>query len=206
MKVCLRILTIVMSLSLGLAAVSLAGDRVPDERSTATIERDLRNTEYELAKLQRLQKDLDRASRQSSNVARSSAVSALDEFMLAAVKRRERDLGQKMTLKQQGEMVRSGTTEVAEVGSPVPTNRRNGGRVLYDTSDGDRLHILLNLQTLQVSAKNISRPASEGQEKVFDQYVATVSSFAQQISAAKAALEAELASREAPADSTGTDD
>lgn len=192
-----------MGLGLTLVLVSIAlAERVADERPTAEIKRDLRATESELAKLEELQTDLSRSARQSSNTARSSAVARLEDFMVQAVKRRERDLGQKMTLKQQGEMVKSGTTEVAEVGSPVPTNRRNGGRSLYDTADGNRLHVLLNMQTLQVSAHTISRPASEGQKQAFDQYTQTVASFGQQLSALVNAMTAELASREAPADST----
>ncbi len=120
--------------------------------------------------------------------------------MAEAVKRRERDLGREMTLKQQGELVRTGTTEVAEVGSPVPTNRRNGGRSLFDTTDGNRLNLLLNMQTLQVSARNISRSAIEGQQQAFAQYSEVAGSFSLQLSSAIGAMRAELARREDPAD------
>lgn len=186
---------VVIGLATVLSASALAGQGT--DRSTGELEKDLRATKQEFKKFQSLESKLKSAAKQSSNTARETAVHNFQEFMGDCIKRREGELSEVMTLKQHGKMVKSGTSKVSEVGSPVPVKKAGKGVGIYNTTDGDRLRQLTNMKSIYVSAKNNSRPAIEKQAQAFERYTETIAKFGQQLEWAVNGLTQELDRRDA---------
>ncbi len=185
----LHILTVAALLTL---AAPLAGPALADadaERPTAELKRDLKETRGEHEKFADLRRKLDSAGRQSANAARASSVDDMQAFMKDCILRRERELGDVMTIKQHGEMVRAGTTGAADVGAPVPAN---GGMA----PDGPQAH--------RVRQQN-ARPAVERQEGAYERYLAAVDRFGGELAAGVSRLTNEIAAREAPAETAAAD-
>jgi hypothetical protein len=180
-------------LTLSVPAVAKEGSH----RSTRELEKDLRDTKQEYKKYQSLSGKLNSAARQSSNTARETAVHNFQDFMGECIKRREGELGQEITLKQHGKMVETGTTDVTEVGTPVPAKKGAKGSGVYGTTNGDRLRQLTNMKSLYVSAKNNSRPAIEKQSQAFERYTETIGKFGSQLEWGMNGLTQELERREA---------
>ncbi len=180
-------------LTLSVPAVAKQGSH----RSTRELEKDLRDTQQEYKKYNSLSGKLNSAAKQSSNTARETAVHNFQDFMGECIKRREGELGEVITLKQHGKMVESGTTDVTEVGTPVPAKKGAKGSGVYGTTNGDRLRQLTNMKSLYVSAKNNSRPAIEKQNEAFERHTVTIGKFGSQLEWALNALTQELEQREA---------
>ena len=185
---------------LTLAAVGTSMAAQGTHRTTPELKKDLRDTNQEFKKYEGLLSKLNSSAKQSSNTARQTAVHNLQDFMGKCIQRREADLGDEITLKQHGKMVKSGTTDVADVGAPVPGNKRAKGSGLYDSSNSHRMSQLSNMKSLYVSAKNNSRPAIERQEGAFDRYLETVGRFGNQLEWAANGLQSESDRREAEAE------
>ncbi len=168
-------------------------------RSDSELKRDLRDTEREFKQYKSLKSKLESSAKQSSNTARETAIHNFQDFMGECIRRREGELGEEITLKQHGKMVKSGTTKVAEVGSPVPVKKSAKGLAVHGTTNSDRLQQLSNMKTLYVSSKNNSRPAIERQEGAFGRYTETIDKFGHQLEWAIDGLTQELAQREAAA-------
>jgi len=168
-------------------------------RSTSEIKKDLRATENEYKKFKSLRSKLDSAAKQSSNTARETAVHNLQDFMGECIRRRESDLSDVITIKQHGEMVKSGTTDVAKAGAPVPGNTSAKGQV-YSSSNADRARQLSGMKSIYVGAKNNSRPAIERQQGAFERYTETIGKFGQQLEWGVKGMSNELAQREADAE------
>ncbi len=183
-------------LAMTFAYLAVLADQGTD-RSTAELEKDLRATKREYKEFKSLNAKLESAAKQSANTARETAIHKFQDFMGECIRRREKDLGAEMTIKQHGEMVRSGTTEVAEVGAPVPANNGPRGGGAYDSSNGDRLRQLDNMKSIYVASKNNSRPAIERQTHAFERYTETIGKFGRQLEWAITSLERELEQREA---------
>jgi len=165
-------------------------------RSTRELKQDLRTTRQEYKKYEGLTAKLKSAAKQSANTARETAAHNLQDFMGDCIERRESELGEEITLKQHGKMVKTGTTEVAEVGSPVPARKASKGSAVYGTTNADRLRQLTNMKSLYVSAKNNSRPAIEMQTQAFDRYSQIIDKFGDQLKWAINGLTQELERRE----------
>ena len=196
--------TMVIIVATVMSVTALAGQGT--DRSTGELEKDLRATTQEFKKFQDLESKLTSAAKQSSNTARETAVHNFQDFMGDCIKRREGELGEVMTLKKHGEMVKSGTTKVSEVGSPVPVKKAGKGIGIYNTTDGDRLRQLTNMKSIYVSAKNNSRPAIEKQAQAFERYTETIAKFGQQLQSGINQMSSELDNRAAEAEKPEEED
>ncbi len=197
----LHILTVAALLTL---AAPLAGPALADadaERPTAELKRDLKETRGEHEKFADLRRKLDSAGRQSANAARASSVDDMQAFMKDCILRRERELGDVMTIKQHGEMVRAGTTGAGAVGAPVPAN----GGMAPDGPQAHRVRQLTNMKSLYVTTKQNARPAVERQEGAYERYLAAVDRFGGELAAGVSRLTNEIAAREAPAETAAAD-
>jgi hypothetical protein len=186
-----------------LALATAAGAGQGTDRPSAEIEKDLKETKREYRRFEDLQKKLERAARQTANTARVSAIDEFQDFMGDCIIRREQDLGQEITIKQHGEDVTTGTTDVSEVGSPVPGSKRGKGAAVFDGPNAGRLRQLSLMKSLYVSSKNNARPAAEQQTGAWDRYMTTVQRFGDQLVLAISKMEIELDKRR---DETGSDD
>jgi len=175
--------------------ISPAFAQQAQQRSTRELEEDLRSTREEYRQYENLAEKLARAGRQSSNTARNTATRNIQDFMGSCIERREGELGEEITLKQHGKMVKSGTTSVAEAGSPVPARKSAKGSGVYDSPNADRLRQLSQMKSLYVSAKNNSRLAVEKQNEAFERYTQTVEKFGELLSLAIDKYSGELDSR-----------
>lgn len=178
-----------------LAAASVLAEQGA-HRPTSELEKDLKETKREYRRFENLQKKLERAGRQTANTARMSATEEFQTFMGECIVRRERDLGQEITIKQHGEKVTSGTTDVAEVGAPVPGSGRGKGAAVYDSPNAGRLRQLSLMKSLYVSGKNGARPATERQEGAWERYLTTAQRFGDQLVLAISKMEIELDKRQ----------
>ncbi len=169
-------------------------------RSTKELREDLRATQQEYKKYQGLTSKVKSAANQSSNAARESVIHNFQDFMGFCIQRREGELGKEVTLKQHGKMVQPGTTDAAEVGTPVPVKKSAKGSGLYGTTNGDRMRQLSHMKSLYISAKNNSRPAIEKQTNAFDRYVKTIEKFGHQLEWGINGLTQELDRRDAEAE------
>jgi|GEM_PF-3254947 len=160
--------------------------------TTPELEKALRATQREFKDFKSLRSKLESAGKQSSNASRSSSVQNFQEFMVECIFRRERELGEDITLKQHEGTVKSGTTEVAELGAPVPTRKRSKGSNLAGTLNGARLNQLSSMKGLAIAAKNIQQPAIERQNDSFDRYLANADKFGSQLEWGLNALTSEL--------------
>ncbi len=194
---------LVMIVAAALAAPAALAKDTP--RSDSALNKDLRTTKQEYKKFQGLESKLHSAANQSSNTARETAVHNLQDFMGECIRRREGDLSEIMTLKQHGKNVKSGTTDVAEVGAPVPGKKSAKGSAVYSTTSGDRLRQLSGMKSLYISAKNNSRPAIEKQTGAFERYEETIGKFGQQLSWGVDAMTLEMEHREALAEKKKAD-
>ncbi|MDX2472724.1 MAG: hypothetical protein QNL91_03375 [Candidatus Krumholzibacteria bacterium] len=180
-------------LTLSVPAVAKQGSH----RTTRELDKDLRATKNEYKEYKSLSSKLKSSAKQSSNTARETAVHKFQDFMGQCIERREGELGEEMTLKQHGKMVESGTTNVTEVGTPVPVKKSAKGSGVFGTTNEDRLRQLTNMKSLYVSAKNNSRPAIEKQNEAFERYSVTIEKFGSQLEWALNGLTEELERREA---------
>lgn len=186
-----------------LPLIALAEQEKP--RSTNELEKDLRATQKEFKKFQSLDSKLASAAKQSSNSARTSVTQDFQDFMGECIKRREGDLSEVMTIKQHGKMVQSGTTDVAEVGSKVPGNKRAKFSQDLGASSNPRVRQLSSMKSLYISAKNSLQPAVERQGDAFDRYSDTIAKFGQQLQWGLNELTAELDRRAAESQKTEED-
>ena len=174
------------------AALAQEADYTPAQLNKA-----LRETKREYKEYKSLKSKLESSARQSSNTARGTAISKFQDFMGECINRREESLDEVMTIKQHGKMVTSGTTSVAEVGSPVKTGKNGKELGVYSSPYGDRVRQLSNMKSLYVSAKNNGRLATEKQGDSLERYTTTINKFGQQLTWAINWLEGELARQEA---------
>ena len=194
-KTALKIATLVICLSVtaGIAVESLADDL--KEFTTRELEDALRKTGKELKTMKNLEKKLESAARQSANTDRKTAINNLQEHMGSCILRREDDLGQDHTIKKHGEMVTSGTTAAAEVGTPVGTSRAKTSLNFKEGIAGLRLRQLSRMQSIYVSAKHNKQPAIERQGDSLGRYTTQVRKFREELEGSKSILEAELEKR-----------
>ena len=169
------------------------------EYSTAQLEKALRETKREYKEYKSLSSKLQSAAKQSSNTSRETVIHKFQDFMGECVVRREGELSKIMTIKRHGEMVTSGTTDVVEVGSPVPTGKNNKELGVYSAPHGNRVRQISNMKALYISAKHNSRLAIERQGDSLERYTVTIDKFGQQLTWAIDWVEAELARQEAVA-------
>ncbi len=162
-------------------ATALAQSDQGNHRKTSELEKDLKATKGEFKAFNSLVRKLESSASQSSNAARDKATENLQDFMGECIGRREKDLGTEMTIKQHGETVKTGTTDVAHVGSPVPSNKSGKGKGLEGTSNENRMRQLSQMKSLYVAAKNNRRPAIEKQGDAFSRYSETIKKFGDQI-------------------------
>jgi len=193
---------ILIALSLGLlASVCLAATPAadPDPRTDRELRSELRLLTQEADRHGELSVKLERAGRSSSNADRNRVVKDLQGHMADAVIRRENILGQEHTIKQHGSEV-GGLTDAAEVGTPMASKKtRRRVRKGEAEEHPDALRRLTRLQTIQVSAGRIQRPAVERQEGAFESYTGLVKEFGEIIGAEEALVRTELEQRAAAA-------
>lgn len=193
MKRVAKIVTIVL-LNLVLISMVTTGALAAQDspRTTAELEKDLRETKREFKQFKNLSSKLESAGRQSSNASRQKVMKNIQEFMGQCIQRREKDLGQDLTIKQHGQMVTSGTTDVAHYDSSKPGTKGKEG-------DSERLRQLSGMKSIYVSAKNNSQPASERQGNAFERYTETMEKFGKQLEWGVNSMSNELDKREAEA-------
>lgn len=191
----LSLLTIVLVVAMTTTVWATQGSH----RTTRDLKKDLRATRLELKNFDSLQSKLSSSERQSSNAARQSVISKLQKFMGECILRREDELGEEITLKQHGKDVKSGTTDVAKVGTPVSVKNSGRGLGVYSTTNGGRMSQLSYMKSIYVGAKNNSRLAIEKQTGAFERYTATVAKFGQQLQMGINGMNLALDRREAEA-------
>ena len=167
-----RMLLVVACLPLLAATLAQAADDAKP-RSTNELQRDLRNSEQELKKMQDLQRKMKSAGRESSNSTRQKLAEDLRLHMVDCILRREDDLGMEHTIKRHGETTTSGTTDVAEVGAPVGTSSAKQVKNLQimEGPNADRMRQMSRMQSIFVSTQKIKRSAVEKQGDSFDMYM-----------------------------------
>jgi hypothetical protein len=160
-----------------LVAVAAADDL--SALSDRDLKQDLRNVQDELRKHENLQRKLSQSESSSSNAARRSAIDAIQEHMRNIIFDRENVLGQEHTIKQHGGYTTTGTTDAAEVGTPI-ANKKTRRRVRKGEADEhpNALRRLTRMQTIGISSVRLRQPAIEKQGETFDHYVAATEEFA----------------------------
>lgn len=184
----------------------LATAQQDQPRSTSELEKDLRATQKEYKKFKNLSSSLDSSAKQSSNTARKSVIKDFQDFMGECIKRRESDLSEVMTIVQHGEMVKSGTTDVVEVGSKVPGTRQSKFETTRGANSDPRVSQLSNMKSLYIAAKNNTQPAIERQGDSFDRYSDTINKFGQQLQSGINQMSSELDRRAAEAEKAEEED
>ncbi len=156
----------------------------------------LKETKREYKEFKSLSSKLESAGRQSSNSARGTVTGKIQDFMGECIFRRQEALGEIMTIKQHGQMVTTGTTDVAKAGSPVPTGKNSKELGVYSQPHGDRVRQISNMKSLYTSAKHNARLATERQGDSFERYTKIMDKFGQQLTWAINWIEGELARQE----------
>jgi len=173
----------------------MAGQSSP--RSNAELERALRATKKEFKEFKSLQSKLESAGRQSSNASRKKVILELQDFMGKCIQRREAGLGEEITIKQHGEMVKSGTTDAAHHGSKGGDKKSAND---HDPETRKRLNQLSRMKSSYVSTKTSSQPAIERQSGAFERYSKSIDQFGQHLDAGIGYLSVELENREVAAE------
>lgn len=159
----------------------LSGLAVADDLSSLS-DRDLkfaiRTFKDELRRHEKLQQRLKSSGRSSSNTSRKSAIDAIHEAMEDVVFDREAILGQEHTLMRHNAYTTHGTTDAAEVGTPMATKktrRRVRSGEAYEHPDA--LRRLTRMQTLLFSSGRLGLSAGEKQNDSFERYGNMVAEF-----------------------------
>ncbi len=201
MKRFTKLLTIcLLSLVMITMVASLGWAAKKTERPTSEIEKDLRATKREHKEFKSLQSKLKSSGNQSSNASRQKVIPNINDFMRDCIKRRESDLGDLITIKQHGEMVKSGTSGAAHYDDSSSSKKSGKGEEV----NSDRLHQLSGMKSIYVGAKNNSQPAIERQGNAFDRYTETIDKFAKQLEWGVNAMTRELDRRTAESEAKKT--
>lgn len=187
---------ILIVLPLMLAAAVCAADDT-DPRSDRELRSELRHLTREVDKQEDLVVKLERAGRSSSNADRSRVIEKLIDHMMDCVVRRENLLGQEHTIKQHGTTVTSGTTDAAEVGTPMPSKKtRRRVRAGQAEEMPDALRRLTRLQTIVVGFGRRAQPAIERQGDAFEGVSGSAREFGDIIGMELAIVQHELGKRD----------
>ncbi len=159
-----------------LSGLAIADD--PGGLSDRDLKYAIRTFKDEFRRHENLQRRLKSSGRSSSNTSRVSAIDAIHQAMEDAVFDREELLGQNHTIMQHNTYTTQGTTDAAEVGTPMAT-KKTRRRVRSGEADEhpDALRRLTRMQTLLFSSGRLRLSASEKQNDSFERYQNMVSEF-----------------------------
>ena len=191
-----------LAVCLAIVATSATESRADElkEFSTRDLEKALSKTKKELKTFVSLEKKLDSAGKQSSNTARKSVLTDIQDHMAKCITRREDDLGQEHTIKMHGEYVTEGTTSAAEVGAPVGTSRAKTSLLYVEGIEGYRLRQLSLMQSLFVATAQNLQPAIDRQGESLDRFASFTRRFREELERNQMILEGELKKRDQAAD------
>ena len=193
-KTALKIAALAFCLTLvvGLTAEAQSDDL--KKFSDRDLEKAGRETGKELKTIKNLESKLSSAAKQSSNSGRKSAINNLQDHMAKCILRREDNLGQEHTIKMHGEEV-TGTTDAANVGSPVGTSSAKTSLLYMEGIEGYLLRQLSLMQSLFVAAKQNQVPAIERTGDSLDRYAGYVRRFREELERNTIIIDNELAAR-----------